>query len=56
MEYDNGTVECEWGSWNVIMGPWNMNREMWNVIMGPHNVDRGAFNVIVTMQCDYGTA
>ena len=44
------------GTWNVIMGPWNMNRGLWNVIMGPYNVDRGAFNVIVTMQCDYGTA
>ena len=27
-------MECEKGSWNVIMGEWNVNRGTWNEIMG----------------------
>ena len=29
------------GQWNVIKGPWNVNRGQCNVIMGPWNVNMG---------------
>ena len=47
MQSDYVTVECEQGTWNVIMGKWNVKCEPWNVMMGPLKVNKGPWNVII---------
>ena len=41
MECDYGTYNMIMGLCNAIMGPWNVNRGTCKVIMGPWNVNRG---------------
>ena len=34
-------MECDYGTCNMIMGPWIVNRGRWNLNMGPWNVIMG---------------
>ena len=41
----NGTVECEYWTVSVIMGPYKVNIGPWNIVMGQCNVITGPRNV-----------
>ena len=40
----NGTVECEYWTVNVTMGPHKVNIRPWNIVMGQCNVIMGPRN------------